>query len=83
MDQIQTRFAKYSSYSYAAERQEAPGAACNEENREKLLRDREIKREGQQCVNSAELWLMAEERFTPSKHQGHALRSNTKAAQES
>lgn len=55
MDQIQTRFAKYSSYSYAAERQEAPGAACNEENREKLLRDREIKREGQQCVNSAEL----------------------------
>lgn len=27
MDQIQPGFAKYSSYSYAAERQEAPGAA--------------------------------------------------------
>lgn len=27
MDQIQTRFAKYSSNSYAAERQQAPGAA--------------------------------------------------------
>jgi len=46
MDQIQTRFAKYSSHSYAAERQEAPGAACNKESREKLLRDRERTRDG-------------------------------------
>jgi len=40
MGQIQTRFAKYSSNSYAAERQQAPGAACNKESREELLRDR-------------------------------------------
>lgn len=37
MDQIQTRFAKYSSYSYAAERQEAPGAACNEKKQRKTI----------------------------------------------
>lgn len=37
MDQLQAGFAKESPYSYAAQRQEAPGAACKEEHRQELL----------------------------------------------
>lgn len=37
MDQIQAGFAKDSPYSYAAQRQEAPGVACKEKHRKELL----------------------------------------------
>lgn len=37
VDQIQAGFAEDSPYSYAAQRQEAPGAACREKHREELL----------------------------------------------
>lgn len=54
MDQIQAGFAKYSPYSYAAQRQEAPGAACKEKHREeRITGEREREKSNTEAVQES------------------------------